>query len=156
MEIDEILDKAEHALRTADHMVYITYPLIKENRLLKKVIEQLYEISDMIINAVLQYEYTYKRIHLYKDKKQNFETFKNKCAKNFGIMQEEIEGLAELLELMEKHIKSSSEFSRKDKLVIMSNGLKTESIGLDKLKNYLNLLKKIIQKVKTKLKDKIY
>ncbi|UZE93857.1 MAG: hypothetical protein IB618_03790 [Candidatus Pacearchaeota archaeon] len=145
-DINELLDKTEHSLRTVDHMIYITYPLIKENLLLKKVIEQLYNIANNIIEATLQYEYMYKRIRSYQERK--FDIFRERCASRFNISTEEIEILKELFGIMEKHKESSFEFTRKDRLVIMSNNLRTESIGLEQLKKYLNMLKVILKKIK--------
>lgn len=149
----EILDKAEHSLRIVDHMIYITYPLIKENILLKKVIEQLYDVANNIIESILHYEFMYKRIRLSQDQtqSQNFELFSIKCANNFEITKQEIETIEELFQLMEKHKESSFEFTRKNKLVIMSNNLKTKSINLEQLKRYLNILKIILKKTKSKI-----
>ncbi len=158
IEIKQILDKTEKSLRMSDHMIYITYPLIKENRLLKKIIEDLYQIANNIINAILQYEHMYKRINLDPNKNQdqedNFNLFKNKCADRFNITNQEIQELEELFKLMNKHKESSFEFSRKNKLVIMSDNLKTESINLEKLKKYLNILKIILKKTKNKIENK--
>lgn len=146
--IAEILDRAERSLRIADHMIYITYPLIKENRLLKKVIEQLYDVANAIVKAVVQHEYIYKRL---ESCSENLETFK-KCTSRLNITTQEIQNLEQLFTLMEKHRGSSLEFIRKEKLVIMSNNLRTESIGLEQLKQYLNFLKAILQKAKNSIK----
>ena len=105
-EASNLLDKAERSLRNVDHMVYITYPLIKENKLLKLMLEQLYEIANCIVNAILKYEYAYKRIQLYTDSSQNFETFK-RCAPRFDISSQEVDNLKTLLTLMQKHKDSS-------------------------------------------------
>ncbi len=153
-DFDEMLKKAGRSLRIADHMVYITYPLIKESNLLKKVLEQLSDVAGIIIKTILNYEYLYKRIQLSKDEKLNWEAFKQKCAPRFDITLSEIEKLNDLFVLAEKHKGSSFEFIRKNKLVIMSNNLRTESIGLDKLKQNLIFLKTILQKTKEKIENK--
>ena len=149
-EASNLLDKAERSLRNVDHMVYITYPLIKENKLLKLMLEQLYEIANCIVNAILKYEYAYKRIQLYQDSSQNFETFK-RCAPRFDISSQEVDNLKTLLTLMQKHRASSVEFIRKDRFVFMSENMRTESINLEQLKKYLNNLKILLQKAKTKI-----
>jgi len=149
-----LLDKAEHSLRTVDHIIYITYPLIKENRLLKKAIEQLYDIANNIIESALRYENMYKRIQMPKQE-DYFETFRNKCSAKFNINKDEIETLKEMFRIMEKHKESSFEFSRKEKLVIMSNNLRTESIGIEQLKKYLNILKIILKKTQAKINKPI-
>ena len=148
--VNELLNKAERSLKTADHMVYITYPLIKENLLLKKILEELHNSATSVIQAILDYESTYKRIAL-EDAKTNWLNFREKCAPRFNISAPELQTLFELLSLTEKYHQSSMDFIRKDKLVIMSDSLRTDSIGLEQLKKYLNLVKILLLKAKTKI-----
>ncbi|MCL6500477.1 MAG: hypothetical protein K6T16_00385 [Candidatus Pacearchaeota archaeon] len=147
----ELLAKAENSLRIADHMVYITYPLLKESRLLQKIIDQLSEVAMNIIEASLSYEYIFKRLLLPQSREQYFDMFRTKCSASFGIAPAEMQVLKELFDLIEKHKNSPFEFSRKDKLVIMSNGFRTDAINLEKLKKYLNTLKVVLQKTKTRI-----
>lgn len=150
----ELLTKAEKSLRTADHLIYITYPLIKENRLLKSVLDQLYTITEAIIKSVLHYEYAYRRIQTPPDlnslSSAEFEIFK-KTAASFLISGQEIQTIQALLELVARHQASSTDFVRRDKLVFMLNNSRTESIGLEQLKGYLNTLKIVLQKAKNKI-----
>lgn len=147
----KLLEQAENSLRLVDHMVYITYPLIKENRLLQKIIEQLGEIAENIVKAALFYEYIYKRIQIPTSQEHYFNLFKAKCTNSFEINTTETSLMEELFDLIEKHKNSPLEFSRKDKLVIMSNGLRAEAINIERLKKYLNVLKIVLHKTKTKI-----
>lgn len=147
------LNSAEQRIRTADHIIYITYPLIKEKRLIKKIIEELYESANSIINTILSYEKFYKRI---ESNENPLTTFKEKCAPNFNISPSELQTIFELFSLMEKYKESSMEFIRKDRLVIMNNNLKTESISIDNLKRYLSVIKIILQKTKTKIEQESF
>jgi len=99
----ENLDKAASLLQTADHMLYMTYPLVKEKRLLLKILNETYTVVLSTVNAILQYEYFYKRINLYKDAKANFQVFQNKCAPRYGITTEQTEKIIEIFNLAEKH-----------------------------------------------------
>ena len=148
----ELLGRAEKSLRTADHMIYITYPLIKENRLLRSVLEQLYGIADSIIKASLYYEHAYKRIQSPPTElwAQNFEVFRG-CSGSFALTDAELQPLQELFELAAKHKASSTEFIRKDRLVFMSSNARTESVSLEQLKGYLNMLKVVLQKTKNRV-----
>lgn len=149
---NELLSKAEQSIKTADHMVYITYPLLKEKLLLKKILEELYNSASSIVQAILNYEALYKRITL-QDKKTNLFLFKEKCAPRFNIIQTEIQTLLELLSLGEKYEASTMDFIRKDKLVIMNDDLRTESVDLNQLKKYLSSLKILLLKVRDKIKE---
>lgn len=145
----ENLKAAINAIKIADHMLYVTYPVIKDKRLLLKSLEHVYEAVILTINAILQYDYIHKRIQLYKnDAKLNFETFLNKCTKRYNLSSEEVTEIIELISLAENHKKSPLEFLRKEKIVIMSDALKTTIIDSERLKKYLGLSKKMIEKAR--------
>lgn len=148
----EDLDNAKRNIQIADHLIYITFPLINERRLLLKIFEDIHKSIINCINAVLNYEYLYKKIVLYKDSKENFRTFFNKCAKNYDLNNYQIKKILELLELNKKHKQSAMEFPKKEKIIILSDNLKTEYLNLQKIKDYLLLAKEIYNKINKKLK----
>lgn len=150
----ENLDKAAKNLQTADHMLYMTYPLIKEKRLLLKILNEIYLVTLSIVNAILQYEYFYKRINLYQNSRENFSVFKNKCAPRYSITSEQVEKVLEIFNLAEKHKKSPFEFVRNNKVVIMTNALKTDTITIEKMKDYILLSKDILRKAETRIRSK--
>jgi len=148
------LEKASKALDTADHMVYVTYPLIKENRLLLRVLTEIYECLLNVINSILQYEYAYKRINLYKNPKDNFQTFRE-ISPAYKITEDQISRIIEIFKLMERHKKSPFEFIKNDKLVIMSEGMRTDTLSLDRIKFYLIEAKDILRKARNVIKKRI-
>jgi len=152
-DIAELLEKANNALRTADHMIYVTFPLIKEKRLLVKILDEIYESIKNILNAILLQENFAGRITLNKDTKTNFIIFGEKCAPRYNISQEELSEIIEISRLIEQHKKSPLEFVRKDKFVIMSENLHTETITLDKLKDWLFIAKDIFRKAELGIKS---
>ena len=68
------LEEAQKIIHVADHLIYTTYPLVKDKRLLLKIILEIKKALVKCINAVLQYEYIYKRIKLSSDSQTNFNT----------------------------------------------------------------------------------
>jgi len=144
----EALASAEKNLRTVDHMVYITFPLIKDKRLLLKVIQELKRIITDCITSILQYEYLYKRISLYKDSQENFRTFTERSAPRYGITRDEIRTIRELFDFVDRHKESPFEFIKDDKLVILSENMKTTTLSLEKTKEFLQLTKEILKKTK--------
>src|SRR3990167_581639 len=96
----ENLYTAEKNLRTADHMVYVTFPLIKDKRLLLKIVQELKGIIINCITSILQYEYLYKRVSLYKDSGANLRTFTEKCAKWYNIDKDEVRNIMELFDFV--------------------------------------------------------
>jgi len=148
----ENLAQAIKNLQIADHMTYVTYPLINEKRLLLKIFDEIYKSIICCINAILNYEYLYKRISLYKENNYNMQTFINKCAKNYGLTNRQIQGIIEILELNKQHKQSAMEFVKKDKIIILSDNLGTRTINIQKIKEYLLLAKELLMRANNKTK----
>ena len=144
------IQEAEKTIRTVDHMIYVTFPLIKDKRLLLKIILETKTAIANCINSILQYEYLYKRINLYKDPLSNFRTFKDKCAPRYEITGEEVKLVLELFDIVEKHKKSAMEFIRREKVVILSESLEQKTISVEKAKEFILLAKSILNKTKGK------
>ena len=149
----EALAAAEKDLRTIDHMVYVTFPLIKDKRLLLKVILDIKEVVTGCITSILQYEYLFKRINLYKDSRENFKTFTEKCAARYNIQKGEIKLLLELFGFVEKHKESPFEFVKEEKIVILSENSKPTTLTLEKTKEFLIMAKDILRKTKEGMKS---
>lgn len=143
------IKKARQVLKRADHLAYMTYPIVKENKLLVKILEQIYDSIKFSINAILQYEYLYKRIKIYKDSKENFRTFK-KIASRYDIDKEQLEKIIKIMKLGQRHKNSPFEFGKDNKLVIMSNNNKTDTLTIEKIKNQLIEAKDLLRKVRNK------
>jgi len=139
------LDKAKKSLEIADHLAYMTFPIVRENKLLLKILEELYNSIISAINSILQYEYTYKRIRLYTNAKENFNTFRS-IAGRYKIDKEQLGKIINILTLAEIHKNASLEFAKNDKIVIMSDNLKTETLTIDKIKAYLLETKDFLRK----------
>jgi len=150
----ENLAQAIKNLQIADHMAYVTYPLVNDRRLLLKIFDEIYKSIIGCINTILNYEYLYKRIRLYKENNSNMQTFMNKCAKNYELTNEQIKKIKEILELNKQHKQSAMEFIKKDKIVILSDNLGTQTIDIQKIKAYLLLAKELLMKTNNKVKPK--
>jgi len=148
------LEEAIKALQIADHMTYVTFPLVNEQRLLLKIFDEIYKSIIGSINAILNYEYMYKRIKLYTDNGENIRTFANKCAKTYNLNNEQTKKILEILELNKKHKQSAMEFVKKNKVVILSDNLGTQTLDIQKIKEYLILAKELLMHVNNKIKNR--
>ena len=142
----EYIDKANKELQIADHLIYITFSLIKDNKILLKALDSIAKSLHNTINAVLQYEYLYKRITLYKDGRSNFQTFSEKCMPHYSIDKAYSKEILEIFNIAEKHKKSPFEFSIRDKIIITTNGMQTEVITIDRIKHFLLIAKDTLKK----------
>lgn len=128
--------------------MYVTFPLVREKNLLLKILLETKKAIANLINSILQYEYLYKRISLDKNPKENFKTFIKKCAPRYLITKEEIDKIEELFEIIELHNKSPMEFTREEKIVIMSENSSVKTISIEKTKEFLNIGKSLLKKTK--------
>lgn len=148
MKFIESLQEAEKNVRTIDHMLYVTYPLIKDKRILIKVLKESKNSIFLCISAILQYEYINKRITLYEDSKRNFNTF-IECSKRYSVTSDEIKRILELFDIIERHKESAIEFYKNGKLIILSENMTQRLISLEKTKEFLELSKEILKKSKS-------
>lgn len=149
----ENLKQAIRSLQIADHMTYVTFPLVNEQRLLLKIFDEIYKTIINCINAILNYEYLYKRIQLYINNRENIRTFANKCAKTYNLSNEQIKRILEILELNKKHKQSAMEFVKKNRVVILSDNLKTQTLDIQKIKEYLLLAKQFLMQANMRMKN---
>jgi len=146
-EFEKNLKEAVRHLQIADHMAYVTFPLVNEYRLLLKIFDETYSSIINCINSILNYEYLYKRIQLYNNHSDNMDTFV-RIAKDYELSNEQVKKIKEVIELNKKHKQSAMEFVKKDKVVIMSDSLSTQVLDLRLIKEYLLLAKELMVKVK--------
>jgi len=153
--IFEHIQEAERELKTIDHLVYVTFPLIKDKRLLLKILQELKGVITHCITAILQYEYLYKRVNLYPDSKENFKTFTEKCAPRYDINKNDLQLIFELFDFVEMHKQSPFEFIKDGKVVILSENSKPTTLTIEKTKEFLILSKEIIKKTREGMKKNI-
>ena len=146
------IEDTQRKIQTIDHLIYVTYPLVKDKHLLLKILLELKNTLSKIISTILQYEFVYKRINLYKNPKDNFNVFVNECASRYNISENQINIIREVFELTKKHNESPFEFTKNEKVVILSSDLKTELLPLEKTKEFLELSKDLFGKI-TKLRN---
>jgi len=144
----ENLQEAEKIIQRMDHMIYVTFPLMKDKRLLLKIILETKIAITKSINSILQYEYLYKRISLYKESKTNFRTFQKQCAPRYEITKQEIKLISELFDIVEKHKQSPFEFMRNEKVIILSENLTPKALTIENAKEFLLLAKDLLRKTK--------
>ena len=144
---------ANKAFQTADHLIYVTYPLLKEVKLIIPIAENLYSTVINLMDAVLEYDRLYKRIDLLVD---NFDVrldiFKSNCSKRYNITKEHIDLIVELRNIIQHHKKSPMEFIRGDKFVIASSNYSLKTVNLNNLKVYLTKVKQLSMKINEILK----
>lgn len=152
-EILNSLNQANKLLKTADHLVYVTYPLLKDNKLIITMAENLAGSMIKAMDALLYYEKYYKRIyHFPQDFRSKLEIFKNIC-NHYNIPRNYLSLMQDLNDIIEKRKTSNMEFIRNDKYIICNNNYEMITLNYEKIKEYLNTSRFFINKVNFILKN---
>lgn len=131
----QLLEQAQKAFRTADHLAYVTLPLLKENKLMITIIQNLDTAVSQGILALLQCEKKKKQL---QEVPQDFEKqlilFENKIMPKYKISKELLKTISEIKHLMKQHHDSTVEFARKEKYYLFDNKYKMKTLDQEKVK----------------------
>ena len=147
------LEESDRMIKAIDHLLYVTYPLVRDKRMLLKIMIETKKTIVSCINTILKYEYVNKSIELSRDSKSNLKLFFEKCAPKYEISKIEMKLALDLFELAEMHRQSQMEFLKDNKVVILSQNMSEKYLTIDKSKEFLNLAKNILQKTKDHLSE---
>ncbi|MDP1695191.1 MAG: hypothetical protein Q8L34_06660 [Candidatus Woesearchaeota archaeon] len=140
--------EATRAFKVADHLTYVTFPLLNDQRLFATVSEKLKEALDKGMRAVLEFDYLYKRIQFVPAEFQTrLSLFQQYARKRYGFSPASFITMQEVDEIVTRRKESPIEFIRKDRLVIASGDYRLKTVNLDKIKELVQNTKMFISKV---------
>ncbi|HJX05930.1 MAG TPA: hypothetical protein VJ461_04410 [Candidatus Nanoarchaeia archaeon] len=139
MEEFQILrDKALQKIKVADHMLFMTYPLVKDPRLLLSIIENVYASLDYGMSSLLHHERLFKRIPPFHDSfSSKLEIFKSRMIPTYGLNPRYPQLITDVKTILSEHKKSPVEFARKDKFVICSPTYSIKTVDINLVKKYI-------------------
>ncbi|MBS3150419.1 hypothetical protein J4425_01265 [Candidatus Woesearchaeota archaeon] len=142
-----LLEEANKLINRADHLLYITYPLVKDNKIIINIAENINSGVITAMEALLAYDKLYKRIPPYSnDFTIKFEMFKSKVVPRYNIEREYVVLISDLKNFMDNRKKSGTEFVKEDKFVIFRQN-KVDTLSFDKIKQNLNSSKGFLSRV---------
>ncbi len=149
------LEEAKKALKTADHLAYITYPLVSDNKLMLLIAENLYNSIIKTIEAMLNYDRYYKRIPVVPEESdEKIIVFKNEVCKRYNINTDIILMIKDIKTIAESRKNSNMELFRKKELVIITEDFtRAKTLSLKKVKDYINSTKLLVNKAESILKN---
>jgi len=144
----ELREQSIKKLQLADHILTMTYPMVKDPRLLLSSVENLFLAFTYGMSSILYYDQLFKRIPPFPDNfTSKFELFKDKCMNRYNIDLEHLRIMKEVKEIVVAHKKSPVEFSRKDNLVICNADYRMRTISANEVKIYIEKAKLFIKNV---------
>lgn len=143
----EILEM-KRCLNAADHLTYMTYPLVKDYKLLVQIAKNIYDAMIKGVNIILEHDRLYKRVDLLPQNFENrFQIFQRECVRRYNFKGEEVSLIIELKDLLDNHTRSSMVFKRRDEMVIYGENFRIKKLSLPMVKDYLAKAKLFISRV---------
>ena len=135
-------------MHTADHLLSITYPLVRDNRLLLTAVDNLHVAARSLMASLLHYEEAFKRVPHFRDEHDSMlYWFRSRCMPNYKLGSDYGVVIDELNSLVSEHKASAVEFSRKDSFIICSDNYSIKKVTLAQLKSYAGILKRMLMDV---------
>ncbi|QQG38870.1 MAG: hypothetical protein HYS32_00155 [Candidatus Woesearchaeota archaeon] len=144
-----LIKEAQRFFTAADHMTYMTYPVVNDPKLLVTISQNLFNALMHSAEALLYFERLYKRIPPYSTNfMDKIEMLKNKCADRYNLPREAIQALVDLREILEEHQTSAIEIRKNDKFLIFNQDYqKMRALNLIKVKEFLHHSRVFIEKI---------
>ncbi|MBI2548489.1 hypothetical protein HYW21_04010 [Candidatus Woesearchaeota archaeon] len=144
--------KALHHLKIAGHMLEVTYPLVKDTRLLLRVLHNLDTSLEYTMKAILGYDLYYKRIPPFSTEFQSlFATFRARCARRYNLGEQQFKVIQEVRFLIKEHKESPVAFARKGSLVMCSDSYDVTILSVQKLRTMMQETKFLIDFMNKKI-----
>jgi hypothetical protein len=141
-------ETARKNIRIADHMLTITYPMVKDPKLLLAVLENIFLSLTNAMGAVLYHERLFKRIPPFHDTfESKYNMFVAKVVPKYGIDRTMLNVMVEIKDILLEHKKSPVEFTRQNKFVICSDSYNMKTISLEQLKAYIAKTKVFVEQM---------
>ncbi len=130
-----LLTEAKKKLSLADHMLFVTHPLLKDPKLLLAVMENLFLAQTHTMGALLYYERIFKRVQPFFDTfESKYRVFSEKCLERYNLDPDYLDFLRSIKEVLVAHKRSPIEFSRKDQFVICSEDYELKVLNISEIK----------------------
>ncbi|MFH0870009.1 MAG: hypothetical protein V1866_03045 [archaeon] len=131
-------DKAVEKIQVADHMLFMTYPMIKDPKILLAVIENVYASLDFGVGAILHHEKLFKRAPPFQESFQSrLEVFRRLVVPNYNLNPGYVRLITDVRTVLSEHRKSPVSFVKNDKFVILSPSYKVKTIDVNLAKKYV-------------------
>ncbi len=144
----ELINKAQKEIDSSDHLLFVTYNIVKDSKFVFSVTNQLIDAVKYALEALLEFERKSKLIEPYP-KQFNFmvDTFKKKVAERREFEEKTLIFLNKLVSMEQTIDSSSLNFRRGDTYVLADEEFGTQSIELQTIKSYFSSAQEFVSKV---------
>lgn len=143
-----LLQQARKEIELADHLLYVTYPMIKDMKFLISISGHVSKAAFAAMEALLDFEHKYKRIEVFsRNHSMMISTYKQKVEQFYGFDPKFYSLLKKLNEIRKLGANVNVAFRRGERYVLANTDFKLTTIDYESIKRYNNIAKRFIEKV---------
>lgn len=149
-----LVKEANKAFETADHLAYMTYPLVNDKKILMLIAEHVHKALLKGMEAFLYYDSLYKRISIMPTSFENqFSIFKNYTTRRYKLPSDVVVLIREIDDLIKHREMAPMEFTRRENYIIASNNYKLKTVSIEKVKRYVKETKYFLERLNEVLEE---
>lgn len=134
----KLIAEALKAFSTADHLAFVTYPLLQDPRLMLVMAQNIDRALTGGMNALLHLDVYRQQIRvLPMDMQSRMQLFEEYTARQHHIPKSVVQSLREVKGILQKHAESPVEFTRNGRLIICDDAYQMRILDMDRVKGYL-------------------
>ncbi|MBS3064982.1 MAG: hypothetical protein J4451_00585 [DPANN group archaeon] len=145
---EELLFAARKEMSVADHLLYVTYPVVKESKFLLSIASKIATSARLALQALLEYE---KMNNSIMDYPQSFVSqmslYKRVIEPKYRLDSTFHRLMQRLFEIYQSNKSSVVKFKRGDSYILASKDYTLSVLDYETVKKYANVTKKFISSV---------
>ncbi len=135
-------------LRLADHMIYVTLPLLNDKRIFINAVDHLGNAIGLAIREFMKKEKDYKRLSYLPEDELLIDEFIKKYCTNTKLAK--YAGMIKDITAFNKvRSNSSIKLKRNDKFIVISPEYTMTALSIEQVKNYLKMAKEFVEKMRS-------
>ena len=144
--VQRFIEEAKETFKSADHLTYMTYPMLREPKLIYSIAEKLYVANSRIMDAILYHEHAQKTISVVPvEFETRFNLFKGELTKKHKVSNETIQTISDLYELVQANRNCPIAFPKNESYNFYCNNSIKKTITIELAKKYLNMTRQFIK-----------
>lgn len=144
----DALSLAEKYFWNADHMIFVTYSLLKDVRLFPTIVHNLYEGFIQTLNAILIFDGRLKIGYGKDNVRALMYLAESKIFRKYHLSSDFLSVMRSIVEFEEAVSGSKTSFVRENRFVVCSSNYNLKTIDLNLIKKYNVVAKDFFKKIK--------
>ena len=146
MTYEDSLKKARLQYDAAHHLLHVTYPLVKDPKLLMGIVNNIFFSMEAGMDAILKYGRELRLVPKTADNfTSKFNIFRHKSVRLHKIPASQVQTISIAKNMIEAHKRSPVEFQRGDRFVICNESYNMQTVSAKDLRGFLDETKAFLE-----------